>query len=502
MRKIIILLAVGSLLLVPLYSLSAQGQGVGVIDTEPDISNAEIERRSNGYNLNFTVTHLNGVDSIHIIEIGLFDWTNTNRRNFVIELDENNTRYHGDVPGEINITTDDTREGIDESREIFMRFNINIDDRDYSKASIEVTDVYENQVEKEVQFPSLISGRNISMFTFPLAGLIAGITVFHKYQKNDIDINILGEKGWDSLMEAKHWIVYGSLLFIIILGLIDIITAFAFISVLSPTVSTLFLTPAGFIGMSSIAGIVSILFLVLLLYVFVKHVFEHKDNNKLYYNKERSIYLLPFYLIAGISLSIHLFYTPIALTHIFTFIFFVIFVESTYEYLHIVDLQPIRRLNASTLRSGIRSFRNRLTNIPNYIPGVPYPTDPRGRSVEPSAGVRDHDELNEKFTRGEISVDEYIEMRKSLGSGESKKNKEEVLNESHRKLQSGEIGVEEFLEMRKGGMNPENEGKKERQILNDSYRKFQAGEMTVDEFIEQRKGTKSSSESKKRDFEG
>jgi|GEM_PF-4466883 len=145
-------------------------------------------------------------------------------------------------------------------------------------------------------------------------------------------------------MKRKEWIVYGTLLFITCLGILEITLSFAFLSLLSPTNSSLFVTPLAFFTTSVFAGIVGLLYLLGLIYVLKRHVFI-KIDEKVTYNKDGAILLLPFYLISGVSLSLHLGYTPLDLTFLPTYIFFAVFVESFYEYLHIVDLKDVKKLD-------------------------------------------------------------------------------------------------------------------------------------------------------------
>lgn len=180
MRTIAILVVVGSLLLLPSYSNLAEGGGVGVLDSDPWISDTEIERTGNGYDVNFTVIHLNGVDSIYRINVEFIDWTNRVGRAFGIEFDRDETKYHGDVPEDIEITIGDTREDIDESLRVFMDVGISIEDEGYSRANIEVRDLGGDVVEKEINFPSLFSGRDLSLFSFPLIGALTVVTVMYR----------------------------------------------------------------------------------------------------------------------------------------------------------------------------------------------------------------------------------------------------------------------------------------------------------------------------------
>lgn len=149
-------------------------------------------------------------------------------------------------------------------------------------------------------------------------------------------------------MKTKQWIVYGTLLFIIFLGLVELGVSFAFFSMFSPTTSALFLTPVGFFAPVTVAGIVSMVYLLLLYYVLSGHVFKY-DGKTVTYNKEKAIYLLPFYLISGVSLSVHLAYTPIRISHVFSFVFFVVFAESCYEYLQVVDLRDVTNLDVRSI---------------------------------------------------------------------------------------------------------------------------------------------------------
>lgn len=180
MKRIIVLIAVGSLLLLPIHSSTAQGQGVGVIDTEPDISNVEIERKFNGYDVNFTITHLNGVNSIYSINMELMDGDNTPTRNFGIEFTQNGTTYHGDVPEDLSIKRRDTRQDIEDSKMIFMDVVFSISGEDYSRAIINVIDINEDEAQREVQFPSLISGLNLSIVSFPVVGSLVAYGVISK----------------------------------------------------------------------------------------------------------------------------------------------------------------------------------------------------------------------------------------------------------------------------------------------------------------------------------
>jgi len=81
---------------------------------------------------------------------------------------------------------------------------------------------------------------------------------------------------------------------------------------------------------------------------------------------------------------------------------------------------------------------------------------PSGRKEDEREGKRSIDlkpldDLNEEFQKGELSVDEFIDMRKGMSS--EKEDKKEIdlrpLNELHKKFQRGEISVDEFIEMRK-----------------------------------------------------
>ena len=71
--------------------------------------------------------------------------------------------------------------------------------------------------------------------------------------------------------------------------------------------------------------------------------------------------------------------------------------------------------------------------------------------------MRPLDELDKEFQMGNLSVDEFIDMRKGMGQEESSRREEldqkaidlRPLNELHKKYQRGEITTEEFIEIRK-----------------------------------------------------
>jgi len=81
------------------------------------------------------------------------------------------------------------------------------------------------------------------------------------------------------------------------------------------------------------------------------------------------------------------------------------------------------------------------------------PTAQREREEEGKKEIdlRPLDELHKEFQKGELSVDEFIEMRKRSEQREEGKKEIDLrpLNELHKKFQRGEISVEEFIEMRK-----------------------------------------------------
>ncbi len=69
---------------------------------------------------------------------------------------------------------------------------------------------------------------------------------------------------------------------------------------------------------------------------------------------------------------------------------------------------------------------------------------------EKEIDLRPLDELHKEFQKGELSVDEFIDMRKGMRSEENKRKIDlRPLNELHKKFQRNEISVEEFIEMRK-----------------------------------------------------
>ena len=75
--------------------------------------------------------------------------------------------------------------------------------------------------------------------------------------------------------------------------------------------------------------------------------------------------------------------------------------------------------------------------------------------------LRPLDELHKEFQKGELSIDEFIDMRKDA-SPEKESGEKEVdlrpLNELHKKFQREEISVQEFIELRKELMGGGNNG--------------------------------------------
>jgi len=71
--------------------------------------------------------------------------------------------------------------------------------------------------------------------------------------------------------------------------------------------------------------------------------------------------------------------------------------------------------------------------------------------------MRTFDELDKEFQKGDISVDEFIDIRKEISEEEKRPSKEtgrktidlRPLDELHKKYQGGEITTEEFIEIRK-----------------------------------------------------
>lgn len=66
--------------------------------------------------------------------------------------------------------------------------------------------------------------------------------------------------------------------------------------------------------------------------------------------------------------------------------------------------------------------------------------------------LRPLDELHKEFQKGDLSVDEFIDMRKKASpEKESEERKIDLrpLNELHKKFQKEEISVDEFIELRK-----------------------------------------------------
>lgn len=293
-------------------------------------------------------------------------------------------------------------------------------------------------------------------------------------------------------MERKELIVYATLSFILFLGLFEITVSFAFLSILSPTTSMIFLTPAGFFVSSTVAGIISVIYLLFFFYVFRKKVFEH-NGNRVVYKKEMSVFLLPFYLISGISLSAHLFYTPLTLNHVFTFIFFAIFAESTYEYIQIADLQPVTEMDIRTIG---KIARGNLSIMKEATTGAPSPIGSTSRRGLTSSDTENYDELNKRFLRGDLSVDEFIKMRKGT-TPEIKESKHEAevkhdsIKRSYLEFQTGNASVDEFIEMRKGGESIIEENSKRKEVdlrpLNELNSKLQNGQISVDEYVEERK---------------
>jgi len=75
--------------------------------------------------------------------------------------------------------------------------------------------------------------------------------------------------------------------------------------------------------------------------------------------------------------------------------------------------------------------------------------------------LRPLDELHKEFQKGELSVDEFIDMRKKASpEKESEERKIDLrpLNELHKKFQREEISVDEFIELRKELMEGRNDG--------------------------------------------
>ncbi|MFW5946460.1 MAG: signal peptidase I [Candidatus Natronoplasma sp.] len=74
--------------------------------------------------------------------------------------------------------------------------------------------------------------------------------------------------------------------------------------------------------------------------------------------------------------------------------------------------------------------------------------------------LRPLDELNKRFQKGELSVDEFIDMRKKVNP--ERERHEEIdlrpLNQLHKKFQRDEISVEEFIERRKNIMEGRKDG--------------------------------------------
>lgn len=73
--------------------------------------------------------------------------------------------------------------------------------------------------------------------------------------------------------------------------------------------------------------------------------------------------------------------------------------------------------------------------------------------------LRPLDELHKEFQKGELSVDEFIDMRKKAEKeSEGKEIDLRPMNELHKKFQREEISVEEFIEIRKELMEGRNDG--------------------------------------------
>lgn len=180
-KSVLILSVVATLLLFPLCSTVSEGGGVGVTDTEPWISDVEVNNNGNGYDISFLIVHLNGVNSIHRITVELDDWSGG--RSFSIEFGQNETRHYGDVPSDIEITRADTRD-VDEDKNVFMGVSMSLNDGGYSSGTIRVSDLYDDAVEKEVSFPSLFSGHQVSIFTIPIIGGLVVYSVKDGYKKD------------------------------------------------------------------------------------------------------------------------------------------------------------------------------------------------------------------------------------------------------------------------------------------------------------------------------
>jgi|GEM_PF-4503165 len=183
MKKILTILLVGCLVALPLSTQFVEADGVGVEDTPPWISSGEITRNRNGYDVDFEIVHLNGVDSIDQIAFQLISWRDMPEMAFELEFVENETVVNGDTPDNINIVRTDTREGIKENQQIILEISLSVRGSGYSSIVIEVVDFDNNLESAELSFPSLFSGHTLSMVSIPLVGV--GVVFFVLKEKGE-----------------------------------------------------------------------------------------------------------------------------------------------------------------------------------------------------------------------------------------------------------------------------------------------------------------------------
>ena len=172
-----------------------------------------------------------------------------------------------------------------------------------------------------------------------------------------------------------------------------------------------------------------------------------------------------------------------------------------------IDIKEERTRAMSTLGSGLDALHRRLNDIEETV------GDAAGAVGEAASGL-----IVSRTTEGKIGAvkkrsneetepenimmrrDEPIDVEPDVDTSTDERSKKDAdkeidlrpLNELHKAFQKGDLSVEDFIEIRKD-IRPENkeDGKKEMEIdlrpLNELNEKFRKGEVSVEEFLEQRK---------------
>ncbi len=151
---------------------------------------------------------------------------------------------------------------------------------------------------------------------------------------------------YESPNSRSHWIIYALGTFISFFVFLEFLGAIFFLSRFSPSAFIYYLTPAYILFGRTLPTFLLSALLILFFYIALSSSVYGYGGKKtvissgiylikekgLIFQQENSKLLLPFYIITLASLGYHIIITPLDLSHVLTYIIFLLFAVSFIEY--------------------------------------------------------------------------------------------------------------------------------------------------------------------------